>query len=71
MKLKVEEHSFLFRDSKNQAILNTDMSALQAYKQKKRQSAEIDRLSNDINNIKSEMNDLKVICMAIMERVNG
>jgi cell division protein FtsB len=71
MKLKVEEHSFLFRDSKNQAILNTDMSALQAYKQKKRQSAEIDRLSKDINNIKSEMNDLKVICMAIMERVNG
>jgi cell division protein FtsB len=71
MKLKVEEHTFLFRDSKNQAILNTDVSALQAYKQKKRQSAEIDRLSNDINNIKSEMNDLKVICMAIMERVNG
>jgi len=71
MKLKVEEHSFLFRDSKNQAILNTDVSALQAYKQKKRQSAEIERLSKDINNIKSEMNDLKVICMAIMERVNG
>ena len=54
---QVEGRSDLFRDTDNGAIVNTDRSAYLAYKSKKNQRlnemGRIDKLQNEIDEIKS------------------
>ena len=61
--LKVEGYNNLVRDTKNNAIINTDRSAYQMAKKRaadaQRQRDEIRNASREINNIKCEMHEIK------------
>ena len=54
--LKVEGHSFLVRDSQTNAIVNRDKQGYDSYKNlrkaKGREKERLDRLENDVNEIK-------------------
>jgi len=57
--LKVKENKNLVRDSISNAILSTNNDELAKYRQKKAKSREYEEAINDINNIKSELSEIK------------
>jgi hypothetical protein len=60
---KVEGHTHLVRDLKSQAIINTDSSAYGRYMARKRkqkeQNDEIRSVIRDVNELKTEMREIK------------
>ena len=60
--LPVEGHKNLFRDENTNAIINTDESAYNDYMNSRRinsdRQAEIDTMKNEIETLKSMLNDL-------------
>jgi len=65
--VKISETSYV-RDINSKAILNTNRNALENYKiAKKRKEAEI----NDINNMKIEISELKVMIQQLLGKQNG
>ena len=66
--IKVEGHTSLLRDSESSAIVNTDMSALRLQKLRK---DNYKKQVEEINNIKSDINDMKNILTQIVEKING
>ena len=60
--LPVEGHKNLFRDENTNAIINTDESAYNDYMNSRRinsdRQAELDTMKNEIETLKSMLNDL-------------
>ena len=60
--IKVEGHKNLFRDENTNAIINTDESAYNDYMNSRRinsdKQAEIDAMKNEIETLKSMLNEL-------------
>lgn len=50
---KVTDHPSLIRDNKSQALLNTDIGALNEYRNRKKLAERVDGLSNEISEIKN------------------
>jgi predicted adenine nucleotide alpha hydrolase (AANH) superfamily ATPase len=70
MKLaKVKENPDLVRDMNNQAILNTNVDALSAYKKRRQKEKEVTESLNDINTMKQDINDLKTLMQRILEKI--
>ena len=65
---KITDNPKLIRDTFSQAIVTTDNDALAAYKAKKRQSRQIQDMSEDINNIRDEMIELKSLLVQIVNK---
>jgi hypothetical protein len=59
---KIEGEQDLVKDKETGAILNTNMDSLSAYKQKRKKDIEqknrIDKIENDIGDIKSMLKEL-------------
>lgn len=66
---KVKDNPDLVRDMATQAILNTNLDALGAYKKRKSKEREIDQAFDDINNIKQEMQDIKTLMQRILDKI--
>ena len=66
---KVQDNPDLIRDMGNQAILNTNMDALTAYKKQKAKYREIDQAFNDINSMKQEMSELKTLMQRLLDKI--
>ena len=70
--LKVEGYNNLVRDTKNNAISNTDRSAYQMAKKRaadaQRQRDEIRNASREINNIKCEMHEIKSMLKTLLDK---
>ena len=70
--LKVEGYSNLVRDTKTNAIINTDRSAYQMAKKRaadaQRQRDEIRNASREINNIKCEMHEIKSMLKTLLDK---
>ena len=70
--IKVEGYSNLVRDTKSNAIINTDRSAYQMAKKRaadaQRQRDEIRNASREINNLKCEMHEIKSMLKTLLER---
>lgn len=66
---KVTDAPGYVRDLQNQAVLNSDSASLQAYKTKRGKQKELLGSINDINNIKQDINDLKVLMNRILEKI--
>jgi predicted adenine nucleotide alpha hydrolase (AANH) superfamily ATPase len=66
---KVKENPDLVRDMKNQAILNTNVDALSAYKKRRQKEKEVAESLNDINTMKQDINDLKTLMQRILEKI--
>ncbi len=60
--IPVEGHKNLFRDENTNAIVNTDSTAYENYMNAKRinsdKQAELDNMKNEIETLKSMLNDL-------------
>lgn len=57
----------------NGAVLNTDNTALKAYKMQKNKFKDLEMIKNDlneINNLKNEVKDIKNMLSAILEKIN-
>ena len=65
---KITDNPKLIRDTFSQAVVTTDNDALAAYKAKKRQSRQIQDMSEDINNIRDEMRELKSLLVQIVNK---
>jgi hypothetical protein len=63
MKVKVENHDNLVRDTQTKAVLNTDMTSLQAYKQRRE---ELRKRDNDFDSLKNEVSELKDIVQKLL-----
>ena len=70
--LKVEGYNNLVRDTKTNAIINTDRTAYQMAKKRaadaQRQRDEIRNASREINNIKCEMHEIKSMLKTLLDK---
>jgi|TARA_Y100000389_G_scaffold115089_1_gene112177 hypothetical protein len=70
--IKVEEHPKLVRDSYSRAIINTDVHAYEAAikrsRNAKRQKDDMRDAVRDINNLKSEMHEIKSLLLKLVDR---
>jgi len=68
--LKVEGHASLVRDTTTGAILNNNRTEYQEYLDRKRKvearEAEISQHTEDINNIKNELSDIKQLLLQLV-----
>lgn len=55
------------RDETSGALLSRDHAGLAAYKAKKRQSAKMEEVCNDINSLKEDLADIKSALQAILK----
>ena len=70
--IKVEEHPKLVRDTYSRAIINTDVHAYEAAIKRTRsankQKDTIRDAVRDINNLKSEMHEIKNLLLQMMDK---
>jgi wobble nucleotide-excising tRNase len=68
--LKVEGHASLVRDTTTGAILNNNRTEYEEYLDRKRKAeareAEISKHTEDINNIKNELSDIKQLLLQLV-----
>ena len=68
----VEGHNHLFRDERTTAIINTDMDAYENYKKSKKiEEAEVERIDNLEDDLKSLKDDLGEIKSLLRSIANG
>ena len=67
----MSEHKFI-RDTVSSAVLNTDLNALEQYKvardTKLQEKSVMQNCVNDINNLKSDMQEIKNLLLKISEK---
>ena len=67
--IKVQGHSFLVRDLKSQAIINTDSEAYARYMARKAKQKEKDdevrKVIRDVNELKNEMREIKNLIIGL------
>ena len=70
-KLKVEGHPNLVRDTRSQAIINTDSDAYARYMARKQKQAqqddEVRQVIRDVNELKSEMREIKNLIIGLKD----
>ena len=59
MKLKVEGHPDLVRDSRSKAIINTNRNAMIEHAEKRQVKVSIQSLSDEINEIREDFKEIK------------
>lgn len=58
------------RDEVSSALINTNVAAYKAYKQQRQQAASVDQLQGEIQNLKSELGDIKQLLGQLIENVS-
>ena len=66
-KLKVKEHNNLVKDVKTKAILNTDINSYREAKKRRMESITLQSLTNDVNIIKNEFEEIKTLLKQIVK----
>ena len=69
MKYKVEGHPDLIRDGNSKAIINTNKSAMAEHLYKRELKTTVQGLSEEMNTIKNEFNEIKVLLRQIAAKV--
>jgi len=64
---KVKDSPGLVRDISNKAILNTNQSALTSYKLKRAREATINEKFDDINRLKSDVAEIKLLLLQLLQ----
>lgn len=65
-KVKIKDHDELVRDVKTQAVLNTDLASLEAYRA---QRDKIRRKDDEIKTIREELDEIKDILQLLVEKI--
>ena len=68
MKLKVEDNPNLVRDSKSKAIINVDDSGYKDYKNRKNLQTKMINMSEEINELKNDIGEIKSLLNQILQR---
>ncbi len=68
MKLKVEDHPNLVRDSKSKAIINIDETSYNKYKSEKLLQSKVINMSEEINDLKESVKEIKNLLSQILQR---
>lgn len=70
MKLKVEDFPNLVRDSKSKAIINVDEASYNKYKNEKLLQNKVINITEEINDLKQSVNEIKSLLSQILQRTN-
>jgi hypothetical protein len=66
---KVKDAPGLVRDVTNQAVLSTDIDGLEAYRRKRNKQQELDAALLDINNMKSDIDQIKSLMQRLLDKI--
>lgn len=66
---KIKDTPGYVRDMSNQAVLNNDNSALDAYKKKREKQRELNSTISEINTMKQDINELKTLMQRLLEKI--
>ena len=66
---KVKDVPGLVRDVTNQAVLSTDIDGLEAYRRKRNKQQELDAALSDINNMKSDIDQIKSLMQRLLDKI--
>ena len=73
--IPVEGRSGLYRDSDSTAIVNRDKKAYMDYMKRKKiaesKNCELDQMKEDLNNVKSELGDIKGLLSTLVQKLNN
>ena len=73
--IPVEGKSGLYRDSDSTAIVNRDKKAYLAYMERKRiaenKNLELNKMKEDLDNVKSELGDIKGLLSTLVQKLNN
>ena len=71
----VEGRSGLYRDSESAAIINRDKKAYLAYMQRKKdaenKNLELNKMKEDIDNVKGEIGEIKGLLSTLVQKLNN
>jgi hypothetical protein len=70
MRLKVKNFPNLERDSKSKAIINVDSNSYNEYLNKKRMNDKVTNMSEEIEDIKTSVKEIKNLLSQILERTS-
>ena len=59
MFIKIEGEDRFLKNVYNQALVNTDVAGLKDYKNKKNLNLQVNEITGEINNMKTEMSEIK------------
>ena len=73
--IPVEGRSGFYRDSESTAIINKDKKAYIAYMERKKsvesKNNELNQMKEDIDNVKSELGDIKGLLSTLVQKLNN
>lgn len=70
MKLKVQDHPGLVRDSRSGAIINIDSDAYKEYQNRKNLQKKVSGMSQEISDLKQSVDEIKSLLTQILQRTN-
>lgn len=66
--LQVEDRPELVKDDVTKAVLNTDTTALEAYRRRREAQREVQNMSDEINDIKNDISEIKSLLRDIINK---
>ena len=73
--IPVEGKSGFYRDSESTAIINKDKKAYAAYMQRKKsvenKNIELDKMKEDLDNVKVELGEIKGLLSTLVQKLNN
>lgn len=66
MKLKVKDYENLVKDTETKAVLNTDLTSLEAYRAHRNKQRQKD---NEIETLKEDVKEIKNILQLLVEKI--
>lgn len=69
--LKVQGHDYLYRDPSTGAIINTDNSEYQKYRDARRRALKVETIENDLNNLKEEISEIKSLLLELVKNADS
>jgi hypothetical protein len=68
MFVKIEGEDRFLKNVYNQALVNTDVASLKDYKNKKDLNRQVNEITGEINNMKTEMSEIKSLLQQLVNK---
>lgn len=64
----IKEDTNLIRDEENNAVLNTNVNGLEAYKKQRDKQRKVDNMVNDVDKLKTDLKDIKNLLEQLLNK---
>ena len=64
----IKEDTNLVRDEENNAVLNTNINGLEAYKKQRDKQRKVDNMVNDVDKLKTDLKDIKNLLEQLLNK---